>query len=66
MKRLIHVSGKTRRNRDRRHRRMDEARSEESRLLRQIRETTDEEEKARLYEKLRDVMARSTRKANKL
>ena len=60
------ISGKTRRNRERRHRNMEEARAMARKILEQIRNATSEEEKAELWKEYAYYSARSTRKANHL
>ena len=60
------MSSKTRRNRERRHRRMDENRALANELSLQLREMIDENERAELERRYLNARARSTRSANKL
>jgi len=60
------MSGRNARCKDRRHRRMEEARSEVISLREEIRTTNDPEQKKVLQDKLWSAMSRSTRKANQL
>ena len=60
------MSSKTRRNRERRHRRMDENRDLYDKLTLQLNEVEDEKERERLQIRRRQAFERSSRSANKL
>lgn len=60
------MSNRNQRTKDRRHRRMEEARAEARVLSKQMNQTNDAEELKKIQERYFNARSRSTRKANHL